>query len=74
MLGSGGGDSYEGYGSNGGGSVHLVVSDTLTLEGTISANGNSPMVYEFQPGGGSGGSVSSNLSSYSAQNILIKLN
>ncbi|HNQ90059.1 MAG TPA: Ig-like domain-containing protein, partial [Verrucomicrobiota bacterium] len=58
-LGSGGGDNADnspgGNGGAGGGVVHLVVSGTLTLDGTISADGGAGVGGE--QGGGSGGSV-----------------
>jgi hypothetical protein len=56
-LGSGGGlpqDPGEISGS-GGGAIHLIVDDTLTLDGMISADGQ-PVVVIFAAGG-SGGSV-----------------
>jgi RHS repeat-associated protein len=53
-LGSGGGAAqYDG--SNGGGAIRLIVSGTLTNNGTISANGE--QVEPARGGAGSGGSV-----------------
>ena len=55
-LGSGGGYGYYGsYGGAGGGSIRLVVSGTLQIDGSLSANGNSASYYNS--GGGSGGSI-----------------
>jgi len=58
-LGSGGGDNADnspgGNGGAGGGAIHIKVSGTLTLEGTISANGQDGVGGE--QGGGSGGSL-----------------
>jgi len=53
-LGSGGG-SARGYyaGGSGGGVIHLTVSGTLTVEGSITANGSNVS----ESGGGSGGSI-----------------
>lgn len=60
-LGSGGGSHQWGIGGAGGGAVHLVVTETLTLDGTISANGDDggykPGGYFLSGGGGSGGSI-----------------
>jgi len=56
LLGSGGGlDNYHGTpGGAGGGALHLVVGEMLTVNGAISANGNNGANYS---GGGAGGSV-----------------
>ncbi|HEY5915056.1 MAG TPA: hypothetical protein VJA21_31060, partial [Verrucomicrobiae bacterium] len=56
-FGSGGGSGYGtlGAGSEGGGALRLSVGGTLTLDGTISANGNHGL--QDNAGGGSGGSV-----------------
>ncbi|MBI2573925.1 MAG: hypothetical protein HYV78_00820, partial [Candidatus Wildermuthbacteria bacterium] len=61
-LGSGGGGGYDGSGGSGGGAVKFIVSGTLTVSGSITANGNNGDVnasgYEARDGGGgSGGSV-----------------
>jgi uncharacterized repeat protein (TIGR01451 family) len=57
-LGSGGGNGYGGIGGAGGGAVQLDVSGTLTVNGTISANGNNGTgTTNFGGGGGSGGSI-----------------
>lgn len=54
-LGSGGSGGYAvGPGAAGGGAIRLIVSGTLTNNGTISANGAAAPSYS---GGGSGGSV-----------------
>ena len=55
-LGSGGGGGSNGgeTGGNGGGLISLDVGGTMTLSGTITANGETPSV---NSGGGSGGSV-----------------
>ena len=59
--GGGGGCSGSGAGGAGGGSLRLQVSDTLTLEGGLFANGangsNCMSDSRFGGGGGSGGSV-----------------
>ncbi|MCD6528247.1 lamin tail domain-containing protein [bacterium] len=53
-LGSGGGNN----GGAGGGAIIINVKDTLTLNGTISANGeNGEAEYYWGRGGGSGGSI-----------------
>ena len=58
-----GGECYsDPSGGNGGGAIRLIVSGTLTLNGTISANGaagppNWPPSLDNYAGGGSGGSV-----------------
>src|ERR1700757_1246069 len=55
-LGSGGGNNSDGNPAGaGGGAIHLVVADTLTLGGLITANGLQPAVGDH--GGGSGGSI-----------------
>jgi RHS repeat-associated protein len=57
-LGSGGGNSGGNGGGSGGGAIHLVVSGTLTLNGTLSANGAAGCDCDFSGGGGgSGGSI-----------------
>ena len=52
LLGSGVG--VPGRGANGGGAIQLNVSNTLTINGTISSNGNNGIAWG---GGGSGGSI-----------------
>jgi len=52
-LGSGGG----GKGEAGGGAIKLIVTDTLTLDGLITANGKGPGHTCESGGGGSGGSI-----------------
>jgi PKD repeat protein len=52
-LGSGGGSMPSYSGESGGGAIHLIISDTLMLNGVMSANGDSCE----QVGGGSGGSI-----------------
>ena len=55
-LGSGGSsDETNDWGGHGGGAIRLVVDGTLTLNGTISANGNAGQGNEGS--GGSGGSI-----------------
>jgi hypothetical protein len=57
-LGSGGAYNWSGidtYGGTGAGAIKLVVSDTLTVDGTVSANGG--RYIGGHAGGGSGGSV-----------------
>ncbi|MCP4589229.1 MAG: DUF11 domain-containing protein [bacterium] len=56
-LGSGGG--RVGYGGKGGGAMHLVVSETFTLSGTLSADGSAGITDGItkRGGGGSGGSI-----------------
>ncbi len=56
-LGSGGASRGSAPGGTGGGSVRLVVSQTLTLEGTISANGLDGNESYGGSGGGAGGSI-----------------
>ena len=50
-YGQGGGDPY---GGTGGGAIRLTISDTLTLNGKISANS---VQGAYRGGGGSGGSI-----------------
>ena len=52
-LGSGGGNNANG--GIGGGAIKLVASDTITINGTVSANGGNGQPYDY--GGGSGGSI-----------------
>jgi hypothetical protein len=57
-LGSGGAYNWSGvdtYGGTGAGAIKLVVSSTLTVDGTVSANGDRYIA--GRAGGGSGGSV-----------------
>jgi len=57
-LGSGGAYNWSGvdtYGGTGAGAIKLVVTDTLTVDGTISADGSNYI--GGRAGGGSGGSV-----------------
>ncbi|MCK4500196.1 hypothetical protein KAU11_06835, partial [Candidatus Babeliales bacterium] len=59
-LGSGGGGGrYEsgGYGGNGGGAIFINVSDTLTVDGSIIADGEKAPSSGRAGGGGSGGSI-----------------
>ena len=58
-LGSGGGKTYNGYsGGAGGGAVKLTISEALTVDGTITANGNAGgYVTTHSAGSGAGGSV-----------------
>ncbi|MBI5387026.1 MAG: hypothetical protein HZA90_20320 [Verrucomicrobia bacterium] len=56
--GSAGGAGYGGSGGSGGGVVRLVVSNHLTLHGTISANGYNGTAHSWgASGGGAGGSI-----------------
>lgn len=55
-LGSGGGNNNF-AGAAGGGAIHLIISDTLTLDGIISANGATGSGDFEASGGGSGGSI-----------------
>lgn len=61
LLGSGGGTGYymTAYGGAGGGRIQLMVSGTLTVSGSISANGGTGIYTGSYTGGGggSGGSV-----------------
>ena len=50
-LGSGGGQVH-GLGGSGGGAIRLDVSGTLTIDGTISANGNNGGGFGIEPVGG----------------------
>jgi len=56
-LGSGGGDGANGYGGDGGGALKIVVSDTITIDGIISANGERGYSSGSYAGAGAGGSV-----------------
>ena len=60
-LGSGGGSgggSSEGSGGSGGGAIRLIVSDRLTLDGSITANGlGGTQTPNWGHGGGAGGSI-----------------
>ncbi len=57
-FGSGGGHGWNGgIGGAGGGALRLMVSDTLTLNGVISANGFNGNAYFGAGGGGAGGSI-----------------
>ncbi|MCP5009814.1 MAG: hypothetical protein GY942_07550, partial [Aestuariibacter sp.] len=56
-LGSGGGNGDD-VGGSGGGAIHLVVSNSLVVDGLISANGLDGSSFSFDgAGGGSGGSI-----------------
>ena len=59
QLGSGGGHDYSNPGAGkGGGAIKLVVSNTLTVNGEISANGTNGITNNYQAGGaGAGGSI-----------------
>ncbi|EKD53510.1 MAG: hypothetical protein ACD_61C00024G0002, partial [uncultured bacterium] len=58
LIGSGGGGGNGGAGADGGGKVWLDVSGTLTINGTVSADGDdAPDGGSEGGGGGSGGSV-----------------
>jgi hypothetical protein len=52
--GSGGGGTYDEFGGNGGGAIRLELTDTVTLNGTLTANGQNGGTYN---GGGSGGAI-----------------
>jgi hypothetical protein len=53
-LGSGGGGSLTG--GEGGGAIKLVATNTLTIDGSVTANGDS-YANSFNDGGGAGGSI-----------------
>jgi hypothetical protein len=59
MKGSGGGGGYGTYGGAGGGVLQFNVGGTLTVNGTISANGQNGFNYSgnYGGGGGAGGSI-----------------
>ncbi|MGD9101544.1 MAG: hypothetical protein PVF45_13765, partial [Anaerolineae bacterium] len=58
MMGSGGGDTGSSSGGAGGGAFQLVVSGTLAVSGTLSANGLAGDSSDFRAGGGgAGGSI-----------------
>ncbi len=58
LLGSGGGRPNEGFGGgNGGGRLHLIVTGTLTIGGSIKSNGGIAQATGSGGGGGSGGSI-----------------
>ena len=54
LPGSGGGGTWDHIGGNGGGVVWIDAKNTITLDGTITANGENGGQYN---GGGSGGSI-----------------
>ncbi|MEI6728037.1 MAG: DUF2341 domain-containing protein [bacterium] len=59
-LGSGGSGAQGGNTSNtgnGGGAIKLNITETLTNNGTISANGQNGNIPHYRTGGGSGGSI-----------------
>lgn len=57
-LGSGGDTTSPGYGGRGGGIIRLVVSNTLVISGSITANGeNGKGNDNIRGGGGAGGSI-----------------
>ncbi len=57
-LGSGGGHGWNGgIGGAGGGAIRLIVSDTLSLNGVLSTNGNNGNSFYGAGGGGAGGSI-----------------
>ena len=57
-LGSGGGGGYNSAsGGHGGGAIKLVVGGTLTINGTITADGGNGGKHVYGAGGGSGGSI-----------------
>ena len=56
-LGSGGGQCNTLAGAPGGGAIIMVLTGTLTNNGTISANGGAGVVGAINTGGGAGGSV-----------------
>jgi hypothetical protein len=61
-FGSGGGSAVVAYGGTGGGAIKLVAAGTLTVEGTISANGGEGQSRDVSGdksggGGGAGGSI-----------------
>jgi len=53
---AGGGCADGGLGGPGGGAILLQVADTLTVDGTLSANAG-PVSVAWYPGGGAGGSI-----------------
>jgi RHS repeat-associated protein len=68
-LGSGGGVRFTGgVAGPGGGAMQLIVSGTLTDNGTISANGGNGVYYA---GGGSGGSVSINAATLAGSGSIL---
>jgi hypothetical protein len=56
-LGSGGGGSFWGVGGAGGGYVKIIAFNTVTVNGMISANGNTAAGGSGRGGGGSGGGI-----------------
>lgn len=57
-LGSGGGRNGYGVGAPGGAALHLVVHDTLRVDGVITVSGgDSVSPGGYQSGGGAGGSI-----------------
>ncbi len=65
-LGSGAGNV--GQGGSGGGAIHLLVSGTLQLDGTISVDGGSSTQYER--GGGAGGSIWVEAASFTGTGLI----
>jgi|GEM_PF-5357053 len=64
-LGSGGGQS-----GSGGGAIQLIISDTILIDGTITANGFLDLSYYSQGAGGSGGSIFITSPQFSGSGII----
>jgi hypothetical protein len=57
-LGSAGGAGYPGQGGAGGGAIHLVIEESVTIDGTITADGLNGRSHSYgASGGGAGGSI-----------------
>lgn len=54
-MGSGGGSSYAGAGGNGGGKIQITAGGSVTIDGSISANGANAT--NSRAGGGAGGGI-----------------
>ncbi len=65
--GSGGGNTPAGVGGEGGGLIHLDVSGTLTLDGTVRANG----LHYSNRSGGSGGAIYLAANSLAGSGIIV---
>jgi hypothetical protein len=71
-MGSGGGNDayYEADGGDGGGVITMAVSGTLTVSGSISADGVSGPTSNSYSGGGSGGSVNLTVNSLAGSGVI----
>ncbi len=73
-IGSGGGNGREG-GGWGGGAIIVTVSGTATINGTISANGNSGgLLASDSAGGGAGGTINLTVGTFSGSTGTVRAN